>query len=137
MKRGDKCKVCNKPLTIGVAYRIEELADRSEGFRPDGAIPFKSLIPLAELISVMTNAGVDTNKVREIYETLIARFGNEFHVLLDASEQELLGAANEKLANLILRNRAGKIKIKPGYDGVYGKPMLNESSAQTLGEFVK
>jgi uncharacterized protein (TIGR00375 family) len=137
MKNGDKCRVCGRTLTIGVANRVEELADRLEGFQLEGAVPFKSLIPLAELIALTTNTSVGTKKVEEIYNTLIARFGNEFHVLLDASEQELLGAANEKLANLILRNRAGKIKIKPGYDGVYGKPILNESSAQTLGEFVK
>jgi len=137
MAKGDKCKVCGKPITIGVANRVEQLADRPEGFTPKDAVPFKSLVPLAELIGLAKNAGVATAKVQDVYNTLIARFGNEFAILLDAPENELLAVTNEKLANLILRNRAGKIKIKPGYDGVYGTPMLNESSAQTLGEFVK
>jgi uncharacterized protein (TIGR00375 family) len=137
MKRGEICRVCNKPLTIGVLNRVEELADRPEGFRPEGAVPFKSLIPLSELISLVANAGVETNKVREIYNSLISRFGNEFAILLDAPENELLAVANEKLVSLILRNRAGRIKILPGYDGVYGTPILNSNGAPTLGEFVK
>ncbi len=32
---------------------------------------------------------------------------------------------DEKLAELIIKNREGKIKIKPGYDGVYGKIILD------------
>lgn len=133
-RAGGKCPRCGNELTIGVLNRVEELADRKEDFRPEGAVPFKPLIPLAELIALTTNTGVGTKKVDDIYNTLIARFGNEFAVLLDAKENELLAVANEKLAHLILRNRAGKIRIEPGYDGVYGRPLLSES-ATTLGEF--
>jgi uncharacterized protein (TIGR00375 family) len=45
------CPVCGKPLTIGVLNRVEKLADRPEGFKPENAIPFKSLIPLEEIIA--------------------------------------------------------------------------------------
>jgi len=130
------CPHCNKELTIGVLNRVEELADRPEGFRPDGAVPFKSLIPLAELISLAKGAGVATQKVQEVYNMLLTRFGNELSVLLDAPGESLLSVADEKLANLILRNRIGKIKIEPGYDGVYGKPLLKEA-ASNLTDFVK
>jgi len=34
---------------------------------------------------------------------------------------------NEKLANIILKNRRGEIKIIPGYDGVYGVPVFNKA----------
>src|SRR5262249_13127523 len=49
-ERGGACPACGKPLTRGVMSRIEELADRAEGFRPEGAKPFWSLVPLAEVL---------------------------------------------------------------------------------------
>jgi PHP family Zn ribbon phosphoesterase len=46
------CPVCHKKLTIGVLHRVEDLADRSEDEdRQFGVIPFKSLIPLKEIIA--------------------------------------------------------------------------------------
>jgi PHP family Zn ribbon phosphoesterase len=32
---------------------------------------------------------------------------------------------NKLLAELIILNREGKIEVKPGYDGVYGKAVIN------------
>ncbi|GAI50867.1 unnamed protein product, partial [marine sediment metagenome] len=37
--------------TLGVLNRVEELADRPSGFKPERAIPFRSLIPLEEIIA--------------------------------------------------------------------------------------
>ena len=45
MKHKGICPVCRKPLTIGVDYRVEELADRPLGFRPKNAKPYYSLLP--------------------------------------------------------------------------------------------
>jgi len=42
------CPKCGKQLTIGVLHRVEELADRPEGFVPKDAKPYKSIIPLSE-----------------------------------------------------------------------------------------
>jgi PHP family Zn ribbon phosphoesterase len=132
------CPRCGHELTIGVANRIEELADRAAGFRPEGAVPFKSLVPLAELIALAVNAGVATKKVQETYFSFIAKFGNEFSVLLEAPEHEIKEITDEKIARLIMLNRAGRMKIQPGYDGVYGKPLLNErAKTSSLEEFVK
>ena len=59
-KYNNICPTCGRPLTIGVLNRVEQLADRKEGFRPEGAVPFKSLVPLGEIIAdvlgVMTGA---------------------------------------------------------------------------------
>ena len=41
-------------------------------------------------------------------------------------EQMLEKKIDEKLAALIIKNRRGKIKIKPGYDGEYGVALLGE-----------
>lgn len=136
-RAGGRCPRCGKQLTVGVLSRIEELAERPDGFKREGSVPFKSLIPLAELIGLAKSAGPATAKVQEVYNALIASFGNEFAVMLDASGDALRRVANEKIADLILRNRAGKIKIQPGYDGVYGKAVLSGSEANTLGEFLR
>ena len=39
---------------------------------------------------------------------------------------------DEKLMNLILKNREGQIKVKPGYDGEYGV-LSSEEEQSTLG----
>ncbi len=129
------CPVCKKPLTIGVLHRVEELADRPEGFRPENAVPFKSVIPLMELIAAVEKSGMITKKVNETYNILINRFSSEFNVLLNAELSELKKLVKEKLAIAIMKNREGTLKITPGYDGVYGKPDLEfeEKKAKTKG----
>ncbi len=57
------CPVCGSPLTIGVDYRVEELADRPIGFKPKGAKPFKTLLPLSELLSHVIGSPVASKKV--------------------------------------------------------------------------
>ena len=126
-KRYDNiCPVCKRPLTIGVLHRVEELADRPEGFVPKGAIPFKRLLPLAELIANKCGAGPLSKKVFEMERAFIEKFGNELNVLLEADESEL-AKIDDKIAEIIIKNREEKIKIKPGYDGVYGEPVLNDN----------
>lgn len=115
------CPKCGKHLTIGVLNRVEELADRPEGFRPENAVPFKRLLPLHELIAHSVNSGIETKKVWNAYNRLTGGIGNEFSILLDASRDDIAKYCDEKLASLIIRNREGSLKIVPGYDGVYGK----------------
>jgi len=130
------CPKCGKKLTIGVLNRVEELAekDRPEGFQLKGAVPFKSLIPLSEIICELGGFPVASRKTWAIYNALIEKFGDEFNVMLDAPEEELKKVVDEKLAAAIIRNRNGQIKVKPGYDGEYGKPILegNGSSSGSI-----
>ncbi|MBN2567617.1 DNA helicase UvrD [Candidatus Woesearchaeota archaeon] len=127
MKARKICPKCGREMTIGVAYRVEELADREEGFRHAGARPYHNLIPLSELIAGATGQAVTTKRVWAFYNDLIKAFRNEFAVLLDASQEELAKATDPKLAGLIIRNREQKIPFKPGYDGVYGEPVFDSS----------
>jgi uncharacterized protein (TIGR00375 family) len=134
------CPVCKKQLTIGVEYRVEELAKYEKGYQPKEAKPFKSLIPLSELISVVYDYKLLSSKnVWRIYNKLIERFGSEFNVLLNANEKDLLEIIDKKLVNIIMLNHDGKLKIKPGYDGVYGQIILNEKETlkkqKSLSEF--
>lgn len=126
------CPRCKQKLTIGVEHRVNELADRPLGYVPEGAIPFKRLLPLAEIISfVMRIKNPYAMKVRDEYEKLVKHFGNEFNVLLEATELELLGVTSQKITEYILKNRQGAIRIKPGYDGVYGEPIIDGQDADT------
>ncbi|MBD3361996.1 DNA helicase UvrD [Candidatus Woesearchaeota archaeon] len=123
------CPACKKPLTKGVAYRVEKLADREEGCKPKNAKPFKRLIPLSEIIAGRLGVGVATQKVWKVYHDL-QKLGNEIEILLEIPKEKLLKAVDEKLADLIIRNREQKIKIQPGYDGLYGKPIFNNTAVK-------
>jgi len=127
IKLGNICPVCRKKLTKGVEQRVEELADRPEGFIPENAIGYMHLLPLSEIIA--TALGVDspsTQQVWNIYNRLIEKFGNEYTVLIDAPKQALSEVVDQRNAEAILRVREGKIKVIPGYDGVYGRPIIFE-----------
>ncbi len=117
------CPKCGRGVTVGVMARVQELADkdRKEGFKLENAIPFKSLIPLYEIIADVLDVGVKTKSVMTVYDNLVQKFGNEFFTLLDASKEEIKNIAGPKIAEAVFRCREGKVKLIPGYDGEYGK----------------
>jgi len=120
-KYNNICPRCSKPLVIGVLNRVEELADRPEEIIPENAIPFKSLIPLEEIIADSLGVSVGSKNVVKYYDKLIKNLGDEFKILLDSSEREIKENSLPEIADGIVRVRAGKVAIEPGYDGVYGK----------------
>ena len=122
------CPRCKRKLTVGVMNRVEQLADRPDGFVPKDAIPFKRLIPLYEIISfTMGIEKLYSQKVLEEQNKLISRFGNEFNILLNVPREELIKVTHEKIADSILKIREGTVKFIAGYDGVYGKPIFNNA----------
>ncbi len=126
------CPICKKRLTIGVMHRIDEMADRAEGFIPSKSIPSIHLIPLEEIIAESLGVGVGTKAVEGEYERLIRGGGSEFAVILDLPPEELKRIASPKVLEGIIRMRQGKIHIIPGHDGVYGK--INILSPEDRGE---
>jgi PHP family Zn ribbon phosphoesterase len=126
-KLGNICPVCRRKLTKGVEQRVEELADRPVAFVPNNKPGFKRLLPLSEIIA--TVLGLDdpsTQAVWNIYNKLVTKFGDEYTVLIDAPEQELGEIVDAQVAHAILRVRSGSAIVVPGYDGVYGKLVLDE-----------
>ena len=115
------CPKCGRKLTVGVLSRVDELADRKDGFVPSGAIPYKSLVPLKEIIAEAIGIGPKTKGVEKQYQMLIQKFSNEFNILLDVPFKELSKFTLPKIAEGIKRVRSGKLIIEPGYDGKYGK----------------
>ncbi len=120
------CPKCKKTLTVGVLHRVDDLSDRDENKIPsDKFIPHKYIVPLREIISKVFGVGEKSKKVQAEYENLIKNLGNEFEILLDKSEEEINKYAANKNISLAIKNmRAGKVKVKPGYDGKYGEVEL-------------
>ncbi len=126
-KLGGICPKCNQKLTIGVENRVEELANQKPEENPNRK-KFYKLLPLHELIALAKASSLNSQKTWQIYNNLVALFENEFNILLNISKENLLKEMreDEKLVELIILNRGGKIKVKPGYDGVYGEALLQE-----------
>ncbi|MBU1045742.1 endonuclease Q family protein [Patescibacteria group bacterium] len=134
-KYNNICPVCGMPLTLGVANRISTLSDREEGFVPEGAVPFKSLIPLKEIIAEAFGCGASAKKVGAEYDKLISAFQNEFNILLNVPPSDFKNIASEQVIEGIIRAREGKVNIEPGYDGVFGKVRI--FSEQEKKSFIK
>ena len=131
IKLDNICPVCKRRLTEGVEQRVEELADRPFDFHPADAIGFVHLLPLHEIIAAVLEAkSLSTTKIWDVFNSLVSRFGSEYNVSLDASRSELAQVVDPKIADAIVRIREGKIRITPGYDGVYGNLILEEDEGK-------
>jgi len=115
------CPKCGKKVTIGVMHRIDKLGDREEGFVLGEAPSFKSLVPLAEIISNALSVGAESIKVKREYNTLLSNLGSEFKILLEIPEDTLKKECPLRIAQGILNTRNRNVEITPGYDGEYGK----------------
>ena len=124
------CPKCRRELTIGVLNRIEELSDRQPGYRPRNAIPYRTLIPLSEIISALNGWALAGKKTWAVYNKLIDLFGSEMKILLEASYDELKSAAGDRMAAAIMQNRQGNVQVRPGFDGEYGKPVFGAEAEE-------
>jgi len=115
------CPHCRRPLTVGVLSRVEELADRPDGYRPDGAPSFEKLVELDKIIAA--SLGVrsrNSKKVQEIYEQMLQALGNELVILRKTKLEDISQQFGSLLAEAISRVRQGKLAVEPGFDGQYG-----------------
>lgn len=115
------CPVCHKRMTIGVSHRVEELADRPEGFEPSHAPRYENLVPLPEIIGASLNVGAASAKVTQAYTSLLRTLGPEFTILRTAEISDIRAAGGELIAEGVKRMREGKIVMHPGFDGEFGK----------------
>ncbi len=127
-RAGGVCPVCGGPVTVGVMSRVEELADRPEGFVPQGAIGARHLVPLEEIIAAALGKGVNTVAVKREYRRLVTEAGSEFSLLLDMDPGDIERLTDARIAEGIRRVRSGDIFIRPGYDGEFGKIKIFEET---------
>ncbi|MDP2930196.1 MAG: endonuclease Q family protein [bacterium] len=134
-KNKGRCPKCHRPLTIGVLNRVEELADRAIGEKPAGTIPFKSSVPLEEIIGDALGVLPGAKRVTGEYQSLIRRFGDEFTILLETGLSDLAASTLPEITEGIKRVRENKLIIDPGYDGVYGKVRIfNDGEQKTISK---
>ena len=115
---GGVCPVCGKKVTIGVLYRVEELADRPEPKTLE--TPFESLIPLPELLGEVYGTSAAGKKAQAAYFDLLQKLGPEFSILRERSVEDIQAAGGFLLGEAVRRLRAGKVIRQGGYDGEYG-----------------
>ena len=117
----NRCPVCGKKITIGVLNRIEQLADRKEGFCLPSGRPFESLVPLPEVIGASMGISAAGKKAAETYGHMIETLGPEFAVLREIPLEDIRKEAGPLVAEGIRRLRRGEVERTPGFDGEYGK----------------
>ena len=114
-------------MTLGVDYRVSELADRVE---PKKNGDYKYIVPLQEIIADALDQGKQSKRVQETYEAMIKELGNEFSILLDIPIEKIKSFGIAELAEGVRRVRAGELYIEPGYDGQYGIVKVFKPSEQ-------
>ena len=117
---GGICPVCGKKLTMGVDHRVEQLADRAEGFVKKDGKKYESLVPLPEVISTCMGYSAASKKVQGCFEQMIQTLGTEFDILRNVPSEDIKSCAGERIAEGIENVRTGNVKRIPGYDGEYG-----------------
>jgi ATP-dependent DNA helicase UvrD/PcrA len=113
------CPHCHKPLTVGVDYRVEELADRAPDYRSPRAKQVEYIIPLVEILGQLAGKGPASKAVMQRYWQLIGQLGNEFDILRKLP-LETIRVVDSEVAMAVANLRAGQVIRESGYDGVYG-----------------
>ncbi len=126
-KHGGVCPKCGKGVTVGVMHRVDELADRREGERPRRRHPFKSLIPLPEVLAEVHRVDAASRQVQKTYSRLLDQLGSELSILEEQPLEDIERAGGPLLAEGIRRMRRGEVAIAAGYDGEYGTIQLFDS----------
>lgn len=126
------CPICGKPVTVGVMHRVEILADREEGEKPERWHPFTSLIPLPEVLGEVYGVGAGSKRVEENLEMLLGQLGSELSILQELPLEDIEKTGGARLAEGIRRMRAGEIEVAAGYDGEYGAIKLFDKQEKEI-----
>ncbi len=124
------CPVCHNPLTVGVDYRVDEIANHPKLYKPKKQKQVEYIIPLIEILGEMLKSGTSSKKVISEYERIYTALGDEFSILRRLSTDEMRAKGFTELSYVIDRMRKGDVYIEPGYDGVYGTVRLFTEDAE-------
>jgi PHP family Zn ribbon phosphoesterase len=140
LNKNGLCRICKKPVTVGVLGRLEKLADRSSeavnkeiiefklgevlGKKYQNRVPFVNLVTLNTIIAEALGVGASSKRVGVQYINMIKNLGTEIDILMNLPISEFEGKKidlNPRIIEGISRMRAGELIISPGFDGQYGK----------------
>jgi uncharacterized protein (TIGR00375 family) len=116
-----KCPVCGKGLTLGVLYRVEELADRREDETPPNRHTYHSIVQLVDILSEILMVGANSKKVQKTYHAALNLLGSEIDILHRLATDDIERAGIPLLGEAIRRMRHKEIDLIPGFDGEYGR----------------
>jgi len=122
------CPVCGKKVTIGVMSRVEELAQRPKDFFDSQRPPFKRTPPLLEIIAQIYQTQPTTKKAFEKYLEIVKKFGPELEILTDNYDQEKMKIEEPLIFQALEKIKNEDLILEPGYDGEYGKVIINLES---------
>ncbi|HPG31137.1 MAG TPA: UvrD-helicase domain-containing protein, partial [bacterium] len=128
LKNKGICPKCGKQVTLGVLYRVMELADKTYEQMKKNTPDFSSIIPLREILGEIAGTSSVSKKVNAEYFRILSKLGPEFDILLNIDADEIKKCANEILAEGIKRLRERKVILNSGYDGEYGVIKVFEPS---------
>ncbi|HUS25955.1 MAG TPA: endonuclease Q family protein [Nevskiaceae bacterium] len=122
------CPNCNKPLVVGVEYRVSELADQPLPTNPKKQVEY--IVPLIEILAELRGVkSVSGKAVLAEYDNLIAALGDEFSILRSIPIEQIR-AASQEAALAVERLRAGDVYREPGFDGIFGTIKVFKDAAE-------
>ncbi len=119
LAQGGLCPACGRRVTVGVAHRVEMLADRAEPAPPPTAGAVASLVPLPEILAEIAGTGAASKAVSHAYDRATAALGPELAMLEELPIEEVAATA-PLLGEALSRLRRGAVIRQAGYDGEYG-----------------
>ena len=127
------CPVCEKPLTLGVLHRTQELARAStrpgDDSQDNPVQPFRYIVNLREIIAYAYQCSLKNERVNDIYDVFIDNYGPEINILVNHPFRKLTWFTTNRHGGIIIGSatleaikaiRRGEVEVEPGYDGVYG-----------------
>jgi DNA helicase-2/ATP-dependent DNA helicase PcrA len=116
-----RCPVCGGRVTVGVAHRVEMLADREEADAAPSptAGEVANMVPLPEILAEIVGSGVSSKAVTHAYDRTTAVLGPELSLLAEVPIEDI-SRTDSLLGEAVERLRSGTVIREAGYDGEYG-----------------
>jgi len=119
-----RCPDCGGQIKLGVADRVNLLADYEQPAHPSHRPPYQHIIPLAEIIALaLGHKSAMTAGVQKRWSELTAE-KTEIEILMQADLAQL--KAEPRVIEAIQNFRMGRVEVLPGGGGRYGEVRLAE-----------